>query len=55
MTNVVQQLYAVGIDENIAFNMKKIINPMMKENHYASNFKGKSILNVIIVYNRLIH
>ncbi len=43
MTNVVQQLYAVGIDENPAFNKKKIINPMIKEHNYVSNLKGKSI------------
>lgn len=45
----------MGIDENPALDKKKIINPMMKENHYASNFKGKSISNIIIVSNRLIH
>ena len=39
MTNVVQQLYAVGIDENPAFNKKKIINPMIKEHNYVCDMK----------------
>ena len=42
MTNAVQQLYAVGIEENPAVNKKKILHPMIKENHNVQNFKGMS-------------
>jgi hypothetical protein len=45
----------VGIDENPAFNKKKIINPMIKEHQYVSNLKGKSNSYLIIEFFRLIY
>ena len=45
----------MGIDENPAFNKKKIINPMIKEHQYVSNLKGKSNSYLIIEFFRLIY
>lgn len=40
MSNAVQQLYAIGLDDNPIANKHKVINPMIKENNLAPNLKN---------------